>query len=97
MRNELIKNIKNEWPQNLHCEEGMKIQIKNHYRVGKTATCVLESCLIDGALGFGLKEMLLMSGVLIGKGLWRNYKSYYMEVFNYGYDKIRNFLYDLGH
>lgn len=33
---------------------------------------VLKSYAIDGGLKFGVNQLLMMSGILLGKNVWRN-------------------------
>jgi len=40
--------------------------------MGKTSTHVLQSLKIDGALQYGVNQMLFTSGIVLGKNLWRN-------------------------
>ncbi len=39
---------------------------------GKLSSAVLQNYALDGALIFGTKQLLLMSGILVGKNIWRN-------------------------
>ena len=33
---------------------------------------ILQNYALDGALNFGVNQLLLMSGILVGKNIWRN-------------------------
>ena len=39
---------------------------------GKLSSSILQNYALDGALNFGGNKLLLMSGILVGKNLWRN-------------------------
>lgn len=39
---------------------------------GKLSSAILENYALDGALNFGVNQLLLMSGILVGKNIWRN-------------------------
>jgi len=39
---------------------------------GKLSSAILQNYALDGALNFGANQILLMSGILVGKNLWRN-------------------------
>ena len=39
---------------------------------GKLSSTILKSYAIDGGLKFGSKQLLSMSGILLGKNVWRN-------------------------
>ena len=39
---------------------------------GKLSSAVLQNYALDGALNFGTNQLLLMSGILVGKNIWRN-------------------------
>ena len=39
---------------------------------GKLSSAILQNYALDGALNFGVNQLLLMSGILVGKNIWRN-------------------------
>ena len=39
---------------------------------GKLSSTILQNYALDGALNFGGNQLLLMSGILLGKNVWRN-------------------------
>lgn len=39
---------------------------------GKLSSAILQNYALDGALNFGVNQLLLMSGILISKNAWRN-------------------------
>ena len=39
---------------------------------GKLSSTILKNYALNGALNFGANQILLMSGILVGKNLWRN-------------------------
>lgn len=43
----------------------------NTYK-GKLSSTILQNYALDGALNFGGNQLLLMSGILFGKNVWRN-------------------------
>ena len=39
---------------------------------GKLSSAILQNYALDGALNFGTNQLLLMSGILVGKNVWHN-------------------------
>ena len=53
-------------------KNGIKYTYDGDKLIREVRNTVLKSYAIDGGLKFGANQLLMMSGILLGKNVWRN-------------------------